>query len=455
VTGMGTGPAYLFALAEYQGQLHVSGQFGPGNAAGILKRWTGSAWVDVPGTGLGGAFMSLAVFQNSMCVGGRFDSMDIGYTNNISRWDGAAWNALGGFNLSVRALCQFDGDLVAAGEFRFAGGVPAYRIARSDGSTWSAIGAPPTAIIYATAQLGNDLIAGAGSSTGIYRWNGATWSRMGTLGGPKRLPVIGGQLYAIPLNSASNFPNAVMRWNGSDWESVGSGVTAAYSVVDYNQNLIASGTFPGLGNAIARWNGIAWVAFAAPFIGAPRELLVADGQLYASWRVNSNADAAVARWDGAAWTQLGGLFDPTIDRLAASSGVIYAGGQFTTVAGVPCSRVAQWTGTAWAPLGTGLDGPVYDMLDLNGTLAIGGYFTQAGGQRVGFLAYWNCPPTPCYANCDSSTVAPVLNVLDFNCFLNRFGTGDAYANCDGSSTPPVLNVLDFNCFLNAFGAGCP
>jgi hypothetical protein len=49
----------------------------------------------------------------------------------------------------------------------------------------------------------------------------------------------------------------------------------------------------------------------------------------------------------------------------------------------------------------------------------------------------------------------VLNVLDFNCFLNAFTAGDLYANCDGSTAPPVLNVLDFNCFLNLFGGGCP
>ncbi len=63
-------------------------------------------------------------------------------------------------------------------------------------------------------------------------------------------------------------------------------------------------------------------------------------------------------------------------------------------------------------------------------------------------------PTPCYANCDGSTTAPALNVLDFSCFLNRFAAGDSYANCDHSTTPPVLNVLDFSCFLNKFAAGC-
>ncbi len=63
-------------------------------------------------------------------------------------------------------------------------------------------------------------------------------------------------------------------------------------------------------------------------------------------------------------------------------------------------------------------------------------------------------PPPCYANCDNSTTSPVLNVLDFSCFLNRFAAGDTYANCDNSTTPPVLNVLDFSCFLNQFAAGC-
>ncbi len=60
----------------------------------------------------------------------------------------------------------------------------------------------------------------------------------------------------------------------------------------------------------------------------------------------------------------------------------------------------------------------------------------------------------CYANCDASTIAPCVNVLDFTCFLNKFASGDPTANCDGSTTTPVLNVIDFSCFLNAFAAGC-
>ncbi|MBL9030777.1 MAG: hypothetical protein JNM80_03610 [Phycisphaerae bacterium] len=61
----------------------------------------------------------------------------------------------------------------------------------------------------------------------------------------------------------------------------------------------------------------------------------------------------------------------------------------------------------------------------------------------------------CYANCDGSTAAPVLNVNDFVCFNNLYAAANPAANCDQSTTPPVLNVNDFVCFLNRFAAGCP
>jgi hypothetical protein len=63
-------------------------------------------------------------------------------------------------------------------------------------------------------------------------------------------------------------------------------------------------------------------------------------------------------------------------------------------------------------------------------------------------------PPSCYANCDGSTVPPILNANDFQCFLNNFAAGLSSANCDGSTVPPVLNANDFQCFLNAYAAGC-
>jgi hypothetical protein len=90
------------------------------------------------------------------------------------------------------------------------------------------------------------------------------------------------------------------------------------------------------------------------------------------------------------------------------------------------------------------------------TTAVPGYFYVSSWWEVGFdnlLITVNSVPG-CYANCDGSTAAPVLNVNDFTCFLNRFAAGESYANCDGSTAAPVLNVNDFTCFLNQFAVGC-
>lgn len=82
------------------------------------------------------------------------------------------------------------------------------------------------------------------------------------------------------------------------------------------------------------------------------------------------------------------------------------------------------------------------------------------------VAVTNTSETPawCYANCDGSTTIPVLNALDFACFLNDFTRGRTidvffqerhYANCDGSTAIPVLNALDFACYLQRYTNGCP
>jgi hypothetical protein len=75
----------------------------------------------------------------------------------------------------------------------------------------------------------------------------------------------------------------------------------------------------------------------------------------------------------------------------------------------------------------------------NGTVECAGGFL-AGGEAA-----------PCYANCDSSTATPRLNVNDFICFQSRFAAADPYSDCDRSGS---LNVNDFVCFQGAFATGC-
>jgi hypothetical protein len=70
---------------------------------------------------------------------------------------------------------------------------------------------------------------------------------------------------------------------------------------------------------------------------------------------------------------------------------------------------------------------------------------------------------PCYANCDASTQAPVVNTADFTCFLQQYSAGVTlatgqqqghYANCDASTVFPQVNTADFTCFLQKYAAGC-
>jgi hypothetical protein len=58
----------------------------------------------------------------------------------------------------------------------------------------------------------------------------------------------------------------------------------------------------------------------------------------------------------------------------------------------------------------------------DGTFTINGQRVSSQGSIPTAIATWD-PPPACYANCDSSTTAPVLNVLDFTCFLNSFAAG--------------------------------
>ena len=67
--------------------------------------------------------------------------------NNIAKWDGSSWSSLGlGVNSWINALTVFDDGsssgpgLYAGGSFTNAGGIAANNIAKWDGSSWSPLG---------------------------------------------------------------------------------------------------------------------------------------------------------------------------------------------------------------------------------------------------------------------------------------------------------------------------
>jgi hypothetical protein len=121
------------------------------------------------------------------------------------------------------------------------------------------------------------------------------------------------------------------------------------------------------------------------------------------------------------------------------------------------ARIENLYGTCtWHWAGWEFDVPVHEIHLKND--AHGGAFLMVDYITVDWLG------GACYANCDGSTTAPILNVEDFTCFINEFAAASQlphqqqlthYANCDQSTTAPVLNVEDFTCFINKFAQGCP
>src|SRR5882672_10847129 len=162
--------------------------------------------------------------------------------NYIAKWDGSSWSALGsGFSgpcftcTEVVALAVSGSDLYAGGIFTAAGGTAANYIAKWNGSSWSALGSAlgsgVNGSVAALAVSGSDLYAGgyfttAGGSAAnhIAKWNGSSWSALGSgieqSGGGYivvlALAVSGNDLYAGGgfTTAGGSEANHIAKWNG-------------------------------------------------------------------------------------------------------------------------------------------------------------------------------------------------------------------------------------------------
>jgi hypothetical protein len=386
-------------------------------------------------------------------AGGNFQHVGASPLKFAGAWDGGAWRPLDtGVSGTVECLGLYDPDgagplrpqVVAGGIFGWTGNFQTILngIARFDGVQWmpfgSGVAAPGgfNATVYATTPWGTSLVigglflsAGSVSVSGLARWDGAAWSAFTDEGAaaPDSLSSLGGALYA-----------------GGRWHVPGAPIT------EYT--------------GIFRFDNQTWVTVGQNY---PDDEVFAlatyRGQLVAGGRFHNGGNAFIARFDGTSWQPLGSglnflvyalcVFDP--DGPGPVPDLLIAGGSFSMAGGQPASCIAAWDGAQWMPLGPGTSGTVRALTVWNNTLVAGGDFYTAGGLVSPGMAFWGCPSLPCYPNCDSSTTAPILNIADFACFLNRFFAGDTWANCDNSTAAPVLNVSDFACFLNQFAAGCP
>jgi trimeric autotransporter adhesin len=350
----GTGPA-----------LYAGGSFKTANGVNVLRiaKWDGTHWAPV-GNGLDnvGGVLSMASFDdgsgNALYVGGTFETASGVPAPGIAKWNGSTWSGVGGgltggFLLSVWALAVFDDGsgpaLYATGNFDTAGGVVVHHVARWNGSSWSALGS----------GLGADALGHAlavfddGSGPALYV--GGTFSSAGGV------PVAG-----------------LARWNGSTWSAVG--------------DLSGTGGFfpPEV------------LAMAVVHETAGTALYVGGGFLHAG----SIPVANLLRWDGSAWSDVGGgvkntsSSSPVVTALAAfndgSGTALHVGGMFNKAGTISAANIAKWNGTSWSRLGNGVNGAVDALASVNDgsgpALIAAGDFTNTPDSADSHVAKWKgCP----------------------------------------------------------------
>ena len=409
------------SVVDSSGNLYIGGFFfiaGSSKAQNFAK-WDGSTWSS-PQSGLNGRVYALAATGTDIYAGGEFtyDGENTVFLKKIAKWNGSAWSALGpgieyqfGGPSRVYSLAVSGSNLYAGGDFDQAGGVSANRIARWNGSTWSSLGsglngsvnalATTGATVYASGAFGT---AGGVSAIGIAKWNGSTWSALGSgmNGFVNALAVTGSDLYAGGFFSTAGGVTAhsIAKWNGSAWSAVGAGMNGTVEALAVSgTTLYAGGSMSTLGGVsasfIAKWNGSAWSALGPGVNATVRAIAVSGTNVFAGGDFKSvsggtpNACLRIAKWSGTTWSALGSGMNGGVRALVVSGTDIYAGGEFTTAGEVVSNYIAKWNGSAWSALGSGMSNHVYALAVSGTTLYAGGRFTTAGGISASRIAKWD------------------------------------------------------------------
>src|SRR6185437_9372751 len=137
---------------------------------------------------------------------------------------------------AVNAIAISGSNVYIGGTFNAAGDISANYIAKWDGTTWSTLGSGMNGFVTALAVAANgDLYAGGNFTTAggvsanrVARWDGSTWSPVGsgTNGPVWDLKISGTDVYAGGdfTTAGGGSASKIARWNGSSWSQLGSGM---------------------------------------------------------------------------------------------------------------------------------------------------------------------------------------------------------------------------------------
>jgi len=338
--------ATVWDVVEYQGDLYAAGDFDESGGAPVLRiaRWDGSAWQPVGG-GITGSFepkvLDLAVYDGRLIAVGEFDTAGGVPASNIAAWDGTSWSALGsgigGNGISVFVAEPFGGELYVGGNFSTAGGSPARRIARWDGAAWHEVGGglpdwDISVTVYSMAVRDDALY-------------------------------VGGNFIGSETVSSSR----VIRWTGSAWEGVGGIHGTDLATTAIAMHVMPDGLWVGgemkyvgfgpevtdytMSWGLTRFDGTTWHAASEGlgFWGGATELLEFQGEMIAVGGLLGAGEALALRaaaFDGTTWRPLAD-FDREIDCAVVFEDELWVSGPFSEIDGVDIQGTASFDGTTW------------------------------------------------------------------------------------------------------------
>ena len=227
------GSTSVWSITRYKNDIIASGAF-VRNYGNFLGAWNGTSW-DSLSLGINEVAYALEVIDDTLYVGGAFDTVDGIQTNLFAKWDGANWYP---YHLPFRAggeaitdICSYKGKMYICGNFNDTVITQTENIAILENGQLIPVGP------YSTYPYG----------VGI-----------------SKLIIYHDELYMSGLFSSS-LGNNIQKWDGTSMSSVGSGIGTDWQIFDmtvFNDELYIVGSFTMVDGIpaqyIARWNGSVW-----------------------------------------------------------------------------------------------------------------------------------------------------------------------------------------------------
>ncbi len=155
------GTRYYFALRSMDDSANLSALSNNAQAIPGVTTSDSSWWNGFVNQGLNENVFALAVDGGALVAGGWFTRAGNTSAERVARWDGTSWSAMGsGIGGPVYALAASGGMVYAGGDFTLADGSDATYVARWDGIGWSPVGDGFDAPVYALVEHAGQMIAG-------------------------------------------------------------------------------------------------------------------------------------------------------------------------------------------------------------------------------------------------------------------------------------------------------